>query len=287
VIAGILLAAALPTLAGVAPESREALALTFQSMLVLLPLALLILLLSVRERPAGKQAELGFLPGVRIAWANRPFRRLILAFLLNGIANGLPATLFLLFVRHILGPSADAGMLLILYFASSLLAVPAWIHLSFRLGKNRTWVASMLWACAVFAWVPIIGEGDVTLFAVICVLSGASLGADLALPASMQADVIDADRVESGRQRTAFFFALWGMAGKLALALAVGIAFPTLAAVGFSTDAVNSSHALLVLTLLYAALPVVLKLAATALVWGFELDHERQRMLRAQIEAGV
>ena len=37
---GILLAASLPTLAGVAPESREALALVFQSMLVLLPLAL-------------------------------------------------------------------------------------------------------------------------------------------------------------------------------------------------------------------------------------------------------
>lgn len=287
VIAGILLAAALPTLTGVEPESREALALTFQSMLVLLPLSLLILLLSVREHLAGRQEQLGFLRGWRVAWANRPFRRLILAFLLNGIANGLPATLFLLFVHHVLGPSVDAGPLLILYFASGMLAVPAWVHLSFRIGKHRAWAASMLWACLVFAWVPLVGAGDVAAFAIICALSGLSLGADLALPASMQADVIDLDRVESGRRRTAFFFALWNMAGKLALALAVGLAFPLLAAVGFRTDAINSAPALHVLTGLYALLPVGLKLAATALVWRFELDHERQRAIRSQIEASI
>ena len=76
-------------------------------------------------------------------------------------------------------------------------------------------------------------------FAAICVLSGASLGADLAIPASMQADVIDLDRVVSGRRRTAFFFALWSMASKLALAMAVGIAFPVLGAIGFTPDGVT------------------------------------------------
>ena len=117
-----------------------------------------------------------------------------------------------------------------------MLAVPFWLWLSYRLGKHRTWSLSMLWACAIFAWVPFLGQGDVVAFAVICALSGASLGADLALPASMQADVIDLDRVMSGRRRTAFFFALWSMAGKLALACAVGIAFPVLDALGFATD---------------------------------------------------
>ena len=64
--------------------------------------------------------------------ANRPFRRLILAFFLNGIANGLPATLFLLFVRHVLGADVDAGPLLLLYFVSGMLAVPGWLWLSYR-----------------------------------------------------------------------------------------------------------------------------------------------------------
>ena len=196
VIAGILLAASLPAVAGVAPESREALALVFQSMLVLLPLTLVVLLLGVREPPPARQAELPFVQGLKLAWSNEPFRRLILAFFLNGIANGLPATLFLLFVRHVLGADVDAGPLLLLYFVSGMLAVPGWLWLSYRIGKHRAWAASMLWACVMFAWVPFLGQGDALAFAAICVLSGASLGADLAIPASMQADVIDLDRVD-------------------------------------------------------------------------------------------
>ena len=35
------------------------------------------------------------------------------------------------------------------------------------------------------------------------------------------------------------------------------------------------------------AIPVLFKLAATALVWRFELDADRQKALRAQIETGA
>jgi GPH family glycoside/pentoside/hexuronide:cation symporter len=284
VILGILLAASLPAAAGVAPESREALALMFWLMLACLPAALTALLLTVRERPAGHQAALPFLAGMRLAFANAPFRRLIAAFFLNGVANGLPATLFILFVQHVIGAATSTGWLLLLYFASSMLAVPFWLKLSYRLGKHRAWSLAMLWACLVFAWVPLLGEGDVLAFALICVLSGASLGADLALPASMQADVVDLDRAVSGRRRTAFFFALWSMASKLALALAVGIAFPALSALGFSTMGTNPPGALAGLALLYGAAPVAIKLAAISLIWRFELDAVRQKTLRAEIE---
>jgi Na+/melibiose symporter-like transporter len=287
IIAGILLAASLPAVAGVKPESREALALVFQLMLVLLPITLAVLLATVREQPMGRQASLPYLQGLRVALANRPFRRLIAAFFLNGIANGLPATLFILFVQHVLGPEVNAGPLLLLYFISGMVAVPFWLWLSYRLGKHRTWSLAMLWACLIFVWVPFLGEGDVMAFAVICALSGASLGADLALPASMQADVIDLDRVLSGRRRTAFFFALWSMAGKLALAFAVGIAFPVLDGLGFTATGPNPPGALLGLALLYTLLPVLFKLAATALVWRFELDADRQKTLRAQIETAT
>jgi GPH family glycoside/pentoside/hexuronide:cation symporter len=108
-IASILLAASLPAVTGVKPESREALALVFQLMLMLMPITLVMLLVSARERPAGRQASLPFAEGLRLALANRPFRRLIAAFFLNGITNGLPATLFILYMRQILRPEANAG----------------------------------------------------------------------------------------------------------------------------------------------------------------------------------
>jgi len=60
-----------------------------------------------------------------------------------------------------------------------------------------------------------------------------------------------------------------------------------LGALGFATDGPNTAGALIGLKLLYALLPVLFKLAATALVWRFELDARRQKALRAQIETAT
>ena len=68
-----------------------------------------------------------------------------------------------------------------------------------------------------------LGAGDTTAFTVICVLSGIALGADLALPPSLLADVIG----RRGRmEATGSYFGLWTLATKLNLALAAGIALP-------------------------------------------------------------
>jgi Na+/melibiose symporter-like transporter len=281
VILGILFAAALPAMIGSTGGDRATLAAMGWTMLVVLPLCLLLLFGFVRETGRRPEPKIRFRDGLAIVAANRPFRRLIVAFLLNGMANGLPATLFLLFVAHVLEAEAQAGPLLALYFIAGVAAVPVWLRISYRIGKHRTWCASMLLACAVFVWVPFLGPGDVTAFLVICALSGLSLGADLALPASMQADVVDLDRRETGRQRTGLFFAFWSMATKLSLALAVGLAFPALEVAGFRTDGVNTPNALLALACLYGLVPVLIKLVATSLVWNFEIDRSRQTSLVA------
>jgi glycoside/pentoside/hexuronide:cation symporter, GPH family len=211
--------------------------------------------------------------------SNRPFRRLIAAYLANGIANGLPATLFLLFVGHVIEAPDRAGILLFVYLLSGILSIPFWVRMSYRFGKHRTWAIAMLWVCAVFTFIPFLGLGDVRLFAVLCVLSGAGLGADLVLPTAMQADVIDIDRLQTGTRRTGLYFALWSMASKLALAVAVGLAFPLLDWVGFVTEGHNAPAALSALASLYATLPLAFKLMAVALIWNFPLDAEAQATL--------
>ncbi len=176
--------------------------------------------------------------------------------------------------------------MLFVYFLSAVLAIPLWLWASARFGKHRVWTAAMLWACAVFALVPLLGPGDQIWFLAICILTGVSLGADLVLPASMQADVVDLDTLRSGRQRTGTYFAIWGMATKLALALAVGMAFPLLDFAGFDgTTAAGGGSGLLALAFLYSLLPVAFKLAAVAVFWGYSITAERQRRIRARIQA--
>ncbi len=285
VVIGIILAAALPIMLGLDADTqrREVLSVLGWSMAVLTPLLLVTLLVMTPEPKSHKQRPLAFREGLRIARQNRPFLRLIAAYILNGIANGLPATLFFLFVGDVLKVGEQAGPLLLLYFVAGIIGIPIWLQISRAIGKHRAWAAAMLWASAMFVWAPFLGEGDLFLFTLICALSGLSLGADMALPASLQADVVDLDSETSGQQRTGLFFALWSMATKLSLALAIGIAFPVLDLIGFTAGGDNTPSALLGLAMLYGLLPVAIKLAATALVWRFPIDareqSERQRRL--------
>ena len=216
---------------------------------------------------------------------NAPFRRLLLAWVTNGMANGLPASLFLLVVTHLLEADDKAGPLLLAYFLAGILAVPVWTRLSAHLGKHRAWCAAMLWASFVFAFVPLLGPGDWLPFLAISIFSGASLGADLALPPAIQADVVDLDRIATGEGRAGLLFAVSSMAQKLGNAAAVGAGLPLLEVLGFRA-APEGATGLGALVGLYCAAPVTLKLLAVALMWSFPLDAAAQARLRAQLGSG-
>jgi Na+/melibiose symporter-like transporter len=73
------------------------------------------------------------------------------------------------------------------------------------------------------------------------------------------------------------------MATKLALALAVGIAFPLLEWFGFDATTVEDRDGTLALALFYGAVPIGFKLAATALMWHFPHDRRAQVATRARV----
>ena len=225
--------------------------------------------------------------GLAAMAGNAAFLRLIAAFFVNGLANGIPATLFLYFVSSVIGDEALRGPLLFLYFLCGIAGVPIALWAAKRTSKHRAWCFAMLLVCLIFAGAPLMGEGDVTAFAVLCVVTGVCLGFDIVLPAAIQADVIDADTAKSGEQRSGIYFAAWSLATKLSLALGVGIAFPVLAAFGFNAapNAINTPEALFALAVVYAWVPVVLKVIAITLMWNFPLGQAEQMDLRKQIEA--
>ncbi len=215
----------------------------------------------------------------RLLVTNKPFRLLLVAYLLNGIANGLPATLFLSFVADRLGAPEATGPALALYFVSGLAGVPLWLWLSRRWGKHRVWRAGLLLSCAAFLPAPFLSLGDAPLFFALAVATGLMMGADLVLPPAMQADVIEADRLAGGGERAGLYFALWGMATKASLALAVGLAFPLLDLAGFVPGTTQSSGGW-ALAALYGGAPLAFKLLAWGLLRGYALDEAALTRLR-------
>ncbi len=115
---------------------------------------------------------------------------------------------------------------------------------------------------AAFAFALALGPGDLLPFALICLASGAALGADMTLlPALFAA------RLEQIAPEAAQGFGLWSFVTKATLALAAATVLPALGLAGFVAGVpANPAGALLLLTLLYAGLPCALKLLALALM---------------------
>lgn len=196
-----------------------------------------------------------------IIWRDPQSRQLLPAYFINSLANAFPATLFLLFVQYYLDLIPQTGILLMSFFLAGVLALPFWVVLSKRLGKYTAWRGSIILACLSFAWVFTLESGDFNAFLIISFLSGLSLGADVALPSSIQADIAQ-NLSQANGSISGLLFGVWGMLTKLALALAVGLAFPILDWMGWD-DKTSASFTTLVW--LYAGVPIALKLLV--LVW--------------------
>ena len=193
------------------------------------------------------------------------FRRLLGVFMLNGIASAIPATLVLFFIQDKLAaPASFEPLFLGSYFLCAALSIPLWLAVVKRIGLARSWLVGMVLAMSVFVWASQVGDGQMLAFALICALSGAALGADLALPSALLAGVIQSQRAPAA-SGTGAYFGWWSFATKLNLALAAGLALPLLDLFGYAPG-VRDAAALNALVVAYCVLPCVLKaLAAAAL----------------------
>jgi len=214
-------------------------------------------------------------------------KKILPAYFLNSVANALPATLFILYVSYVLKLPESIGTLLISYFMAAILGIPFWLYLAKKTDKHSSWRYALYGAIASFIWVPLLGAGDFTAFLIVCIASGFFLGADVVMPSSIQADIsqkIAQDEesrsadTESYQNSTALIFGLWGMLTKLSLALAIGIAFPLLDLAGLQINGSNAeatnAYGNNVLILLYAIIPISLKIIVLIQMRDFTFGHD-------------
>jgi GPH family glycoside/pentoside/hexuronide:cation symporter len=283
---GILTAAAVPAIAASYGYSEQ-ISLGFIAWgtigigLILFP----VLLFSVPEPRKPRTARLTAKTVLASIKQNKPFGLLIVGWFLNSLANGIPAVLFILFMKHVLAASdVERGILTTIYFLAGIIGIPIWLALSARVGKHRSWCFAMILACCAFALVPILDNGDIVAFACICALTGVTLGADMALPPAIQADVAEYEYFRSGYEATGTLFAIWSMITKLSFGLSVLIAFPMLDALGFDPQLSPQDNNLVALAMIYAVVPIVLKAGAIILLWHYPLTAQKQAVIRQHIE---
>jgi glycoside/pentoside/hexuronide:cation symporter, GPH family len=265
-LAGVLAASVLPALAGIPVMVASGVALLALGLWALSAAPLRATpprrVPAAGDRRSGTRA--GTPPVWTLPWRVPAFRALMAVFLLNGVASAVPATLVIFFIQDRLQLPAWQPLFLAAYFAAAALSMPAWLRAVARFGLLRCWLAGMALAIAAFVGAARLGAGEGAAFLLICGLTGAALGADLAVPGAMLTGVIQ--RAGHALQHEGSYFGWWTCANKLNLALAAGLALPALQALGYAPGT-HDDTALGALAMVYAALPCLMKSGAAALLW--------------------
>lgn len=136
---------------------------------------------------------------IRAILADPTARRLLILALVNATPLAVSSTLFLFFVESRLQAPGWEGPLLVLFFLAAALSAPVWSRLADRFGGKRVLLAAMVLAVTSFGVTLTFEAGDVIPFAVVCVASGASIGADLTLLPAMFARRMAAISPGAGR----------------------------------------------------------------------------------------
>nr|WP_097152316.1 hypothetical protein [Cohaesibacter gelatinilyticus] len=134
-----------------------------------------------------------------------------------------------------------------------------------------TLASGMVLAIISFMWAYPLNSGDQVWFALVCIASGAALGADMMLLPALFC------RYQTKTSlNPAVAFGFWIFSGKASLALIL----PALSWSGFSVGSTKSPEALNALAFLYAIVPCILKTGALIMLFMvIKPDQTPQKIL--------
>ncbi len=290
-IAGTLAAAASPAIvkgiAGISSSPEDERYVFFILSVIYAPLIILSCLWCVtvlkENNILQKREHLSITKGLSYTFKNRPFLILLAAYTISAIGNNLPATLILFYVQYVLqSPLAD--LFLLLYFITGILFLPLWIKAAERFGKKNAWLSAMAINTGAFIGVFFLGAGDTVMYGILVFLSGTGFGATLALPSSMQADVIDYDELMTGERREGQYVGIWSFAKKAAAAFGVGIALTILGLSGYEPNVQQNESVKYTLRVLYALVPCLCNAAGFIIALYYPITGAEFEKIRKSIQ---
>ncbi|NVO24677.1 MFS transporter [Donghicola mangrovi] len=255
ILVGVLIGAMAPTAFGVLTDGRDPYA-GFGWLIAVLALVAGVAARPLWRLPRAPAELLDWRSLIRVGggWL------LLLAFV-NSLPVAVTSTLFLFFVEDRLALPDLAGPFLILFFLAAGLSAPLWSRLAQAISPRLVLVLSMSLSIISFVGAFALPSGAALAFGVICVASGAALGADMVILAALFSAALARAGMQAGQA-----FGIWNFSAKATLAIAAGVMLPLLQHLGYTPAGANDPAALQALNISYALVPCALKLCAIGLV---------------------
>ena len=239
-------------------------------------------LFKIKERKefAGR-GETPFVPGVRRALRNKPFRIMFVSHVITAMPVAIPAMLMPFFVQYVLKASPFwTGILIVVYLSSGVLCLPLWMKLVGRIGKLPVWLINAFIGVTGGISLFFVGEGDQMTVLFIELYVGMQSQVWLFLGGAMHADVIDYDELRTGKRREAQFSSLWSIIPKFALISGAAIPLAILGGVGYAPNQDQNPEVLLTMRVLFALVPAAFNGIGASIMWWYPLSEKNHRKIR-------
>jgi sugar (glycoside-pentoside-hexuronide) transporter len=242
--------------------------------------------LFVRERPE-YQGRGGRNPlrATGDVFRNPHARLLLVVFSLNNFALAFLILSAAYFAQYVLGDAASVSWFMGTFFVVSVAAVPFWIALGQHFDKKSLVIAGLCIVSAGTTSMALLGSGDIFLVCVICSIcafGAASLDVNFA---SLAADVIDYDELQTGERKEGVYFAVWALARKTAMGIGGAMVGFLLAASGFEPNLEQSQGALNAIRAMESVIPAAGFIAGMLVFLRFSLTSDAHAQIRAQLDA--
>ena len=226
----------------------------------------------VTESTAGTHSPMA---QFRTAWAARPFRLLVSAFIVQALGAGAVLAAAPYFSRYILGV-ADFGLVFGVLLVPAVIFMPMWAAVGHRLGKRRGFIiSSFIFMAGLIGSLAAPLVPLAAALALICVTSVGYAGMQM-FPLAMLPDTISDDAARTGEQRAGSFTGVWTAGETAAFAIGPALVLLLLAVTGYVSTTAGQvvdqpASAITGVTLAFSVLPVVLVALSLPLIWRYPL----------------
>jgi glycoside/pentoside/hexuronide:cation symporter, GPH family len=237
------------------------------------------------SKVGGKVGYVEMLTSVR---RNRPMLLFLAIYALSGLGLGIFLALSYVYVVNYLKLPEAFPAILLGYAVANVLAIPVWMRVINRIGKHRAWAIAafadaLLYPClaplppGASSYVPVL---------VLIVLSGAADAVGRVAADSILGDIIDYERLRTGVDRTANYFALKSVVTKANMALGGGVAFFLIGFFGYAPSSSTNSRAGIVGFLVtFLLIPSIFNILSGVFMWRFPIDRHRQSIVKRRLDA--
>ena len=187
----------------------------------------------VTDAASARRLRAGYAEGLAALRRSRPFRLLLAAFVLQGLATGAMLAGAQFVATWVLRDERAVTLLFVALIAPAVLCAPVWQWVAARVGKERGFaLASVLFALSALSLIGLLWAPGAWVYGPVA-LAGAAYAGMQSLPMAMLPDVISHDAHRHGDGRAGTFGGVWTAGETAGMALGATLLTVVLAVTGY------------------------------------------------------